>query len=174
MVYGTAGTERTMAQTAQAASPTAGDAAAPDRVVVGFDGSPGSYLALRWAAREAERRSAPLQVVSSWEKAGGSDLSPADEPAEVAAKRVQRALKAVLLEGVRLERISYYTPQGPAGPALLEAATGADLLVLGTTGPEGKQSPGPVSTFCLQHAQIPIAFVPSSWHGFAETAPGPA
>ncbi|MGI8331163.1 universal stress protein [Actinomadura scrupuli] len=163
-----------MAQTAGATSPTAGDAAAPDRVVVGFDGSPGSHLALRWAAREAERRGAPLQVVSSWEKAGDPDPSSPDEPAEVAAERVQQALRALLLEGVRLERISYSTPQGPAGPVLLEAATGADLLVLGTTGLEAKQSPGPVSAFCLRHARIPVAFVPSSWPGPADTAHGPA
>lgn len=163
-----------MAQTAHGSSPTAGDETSPDRVVVGFDGSPGSHLALRWAAREAERRGARLQVVSSWEKSGDPDLTSADEPAEVAAERVQQALKAVLLEGVRLERISYSTPQGPAGPVLLEAATGADLLVLGTTGLEGKQSPGPVSSYCLRHAPIPVAFVPSSWHGPAASAPGPA
>ncbi|MCW2886926.1 MAG: hypothetical protein QOE54_5389 [Streptosporangiaceae bacterium] len=161
-----------MSQTAADASSTAGDPAAPDRVVVGFDGSPGSHLALRWAAREAQRRRAPLQVISAWEKRGDSDLDPADEHAEVAAERIQRALKAILLEGVQLERVSYATSRGPAGPVLLEAAAGADLLVIGTTGLEAKQSPGRVSLYCLQHARIPLAFVPSSWHGLGGPDPG--
>jgi nucleotide-binding universal stress UspA family protein len=145
--------------------PDDGAAAPHRRIVVGFDGSPGSYAALRWAVREAHRRGTSLQVVSAWGASGSDhlDVTRPDEDAEVAAERVQMALKTILLEKPRPEHVSSITPQGPPGPALLDAATGAELLIIGTTGLEAKQTPGPVSLYCLHHSRIPVVFVPNVW-----------
>ncbi len=35
-------------------------------IVVGVDGSPGSYLALDWAVEEATRRGLPLRIIHSF------------------------------------------------------------------------------------------------------------
>jgi nucleotide-binding universal stress UspA family protein len=37
-----------------------------EEIIVGYDGSPGSELALRWAAREASDRGIPLTVCHAW------------------------------------------------------------------------------------------------------------
>ena len=43
-----------------------GGSAAPRGIVVGVDGSDHSKCALVWAAREAERRSRPLHIVTAY------------------------------------------------------------------------------------------------------------
>jgi nucleotide-binding universal stress UspA family protein len=37
-----------------------------DEIIVGYDGSPGSELALHWAAREARERGTRLTVCHAW------------------------------------------------------------------------------------------------------------
>ena len=49
------------------------------RIVVGADGSAGSLDAVRWAARDAARRSAPLHLISTVVVAGRQGV-PADLP----------------------------------------------------------------------------------------------
>ncbi|MET9854514.1 universal stress protein [Streptomyces sp. NPDC006450] len=104
-------------------------------LVVGVDGSPQSRAAADWAAREAVRRDLPLHMVHAWlwqplaqpitqnrdteARRAGDILGEAE--AELTDRYPGIALTAELLSDVPV-------------PALLHAAKGADMLVVGTRG----------------------------------------
>jgi nucleotide-binding universal stress UspA family protein len=136
------------------------------RIVVGIDGSPTSERALRWAAEEAVLTEAVLDVVHAWLPTyplTAHDVFDDQAGLENAAHR--RLLDAVAqvgsevegLVGIR-ERLELEHPT----TALLKAAEGADLLVVGTRGRGGFTGLllGSVSQRCLTHAPCPVAVVP--------------
>lgn len=130
------------------------------RVVVGVDGSTDSVAALLWAAPEACRRGAVLQIVSAWDEgdpAGPDSGRPGS--ARTAARLLDRALKHVLREKLRPERIACNPVKGDPGKVLLDKARGADLLVLGITADGESQVPGATGLYCLRHARVPVVFV---------------
>jgi nucleotide-binding universal stress UspA family protein len=139
-------------------------------IVVGVDGSEGSLQALRWAADEARLRKALLQVVLAWDYpaslfAGASfsvpDLEILGDFGKLAEARLGQALQdaSSALEGVEVER---RVIEGAPALALIEAAKGADLLVVGTRGHGGFVGLllGSVSQQCAHHAPCPIVIVP--------------
>ncbi|HEY8546966.1 MAG TPA: universal stress protein, partial [Acidimicrobiales bacterium] len=138
--------------------------AGPERVVVGVDGSPVAQRALRWAIDEARARGARLDVVHAWSApvVGGPFAIVAFEPtlAEQAANEiVDRALAAEDTTGVDVQR---GVTCGAAAPALLAAAQGAGLVVVGSRGRGGFQRLllGSVSQQVAQHAPGPVVVVP--------------
>jgi nucleotide-binding universal stress UspA family protein len=134
--------------------------AAGPRVVIGVGGSADSVAALLWATREAGRRGAVLHIVSAWEDSDPRPGSACPAAAQTAARRLDRALRHVLREELRPHRIACAATEGEPGKVLLNTARGADLLVLGT-GREGNgHVPGPIGRYCLQHAHVPVVFVP--------------
>lgn len=135
-------------------------AATGPRVVIGVDGTADSVAALLWAAREACRRGALLHIVSAWEDAGGPPGSASPRGAQIAARRLDRALSHVLREEPRPDRIACASTEGDAGKVLLNTARGADLLVLGTTADGNGRVPGQIGLYCLRHAHVPVVFVP--------------
>ncbi|GAB1516139.1 universal stress protein [Actinophytocola sp. KF-1] len=108
-------------------------------VVVGYNGRPHAREALAWAAAEAGRRDVPLLVVYAANFPGMTlgpgpgllDPSPGalDAVKEVTAQGVTEALTRQ--PGLRVAGVTEVT--SPAH-ALLEAAAGAGLLVIGTRG----------------------------------------
>ena len=144
------------------------------RIVVGIDGSPESVQALRWALAEAKLRGAELRVVHTWTYpyiAAGPGLDPGldadmiDNAERLATELVTRQLDELGDEtlGVDIERA--IVEGGPA-PALLEAAEGADLLVVGSRGRGGFTGLllGSVSQQCAHHAPCPVVIVRASTH----------
>jgi nucleotide-binding universal stress UspA family protein len=139
------------------------------RIVVGVDGSDTSLLALSWAAAEAELRNATLDVVHAWtETAVGAgthasafsvDLDGARAAADAALDDAIDA--AALPDGARLVR---HAIMGPGAAVLLEIATGADLLVVGTRGRGGVAGLllGSVSHDCIKAATCPVVVVPAA------------
>lgn len=134
-------------------------------IVVGFDGSEGSQAALRFAAREARLRGAPLRVLTAWHVpalayAGGVFDPRAYEDDAHAAGEAARAVAAE--EGEELE-VACAAAQGQAAQVLLDAARDADLLVVGTRGYGGFAGLllGSVSQELAHHATCPLAIVPS-------------
>lgn len=138
------------------------------RVVVGIDGSPGADVALRFALAEARLRDAELRVVCAWEipamaLAGGYVAE--ELPGEL--ERTARQTITDALERAGADRgavgIETLAVEGQAAQALLEAADGADLLVVGTRGRGGFASLllGSVSQAVAHHAQVPVAIIPS-------------
>lgn len=133
-------------------------------IVVGVDGSETSVGALRWAVAEARLRGTGLVVLTAWHVpyAGLEPLVAGLDP-EVflrAARTAQEsALAAVDTTGVDIER---RLVEGGAGPALLEAARDAELVVVGTRGHGGVLGLllGSVSHAVVQHAPCPVVVVP--------------
>lgn len=139
-----------------------------DEIVVGVDGSPGSLVALRWAAEEARVHGAKLRAVASWHASAVSSL-PAwgvAEPPEVAIEALRDGLTETLAaEGVGGQggpEVEGVVVEGHPAGALLEAAEGADLLVVGTRGHGGFAGLvlGSVSQHVVSHATCPVVVVP--------------
>jgi len=128
------------------------------RVVVGIDGSEGSNRALEWAATEASRSGAVLEVHASYGP-GYVFVTPHE---------VEQAMQRLLDDAV--EHIHGVAPgvaltgviqQGSAAQSLIEASKGADLLVVGSRGRGGFSGLllGSVSQQCSLHAHCPIVIV---------------
>lgn len=138
-------------------------------IVVGIDGSEGSKRALRWAADEARLRGARLTLVRAWYPSAalygfGFGLIDAEAVGDlrILAKRQLEEIhaeNAERLEGIDVEcRVVEDLPAN----ALLEAARGADLLVVGTRGHGGFAGLllGSVSAHCAHHSPCTLVIVP--------------
>jgi nucleotide-binding universal stress UspA family protein len=124
-----------------------------------------------WAAEDAVQRKVPLQIVHAWtmpllgELPGLVVLEPipyeqaAQEVLDAAVGRVERLAPSLSVQPRLVE--------AEAVGALLEAATEASVLVLGSHGRGwlGSAVVGSVSQQCVTHAGVPIVVVPA--HGDA-------
>jgi nucleotide-binding universal stress UspA family protein len=147
------------------------------RVVVGVDRDDRededrenpSGAALLWAATEAARRGADLDVVHVWQPP--SYLSPLGIPYPVPDVAPWEARAKALLEdavssiphAVRAEipLLSPISLTGSTGAALVDTARGADVLVVGSRGHRALRGLlGSVSHQCLHHASCPVVVVP--------------
>ena len=138
-------------------------------IVVGIDASSHSMAALAWAMREAALKKAPLTVVtvevvaaSGW---GGSQVYPADyELRDKAQKAAEEAVAATAksLGGDAPESVTVKALLGQAAEQLIEAAKGADQLVLGRRGTGGfnRLMLGSVTSQVVHHAECPVTVVP--------------
>jgi nucleotide-binding universal stress UspA family protein len=135
-------------------------------IVVGVDGSAPSHVALRWAAEEARRRSARLLVIHAHEWPWpGAPLGPVNTTAPDSIEQQARQLVADAI--AEAKGIAPTVPvegravSGVAAAALLEAARGAALLVVGDRGRGGfaRLLLGSVSTQVANHAEGPVAVV---------------
>lgn len=134
-------------------------------IVVGTDGSDSSSAALRWALDEATAHGMPVTAVLAW---GFLDQRHADLDApfdpDYSAEDAAAALDAYVERAVGSAGASH-VEQRPIcdlpARALLEAADGASLLVLGARGLGGFKGLllGSVSQHCLHHATSPVAIV---------------
>ena len=133
---------------------------APGPVVVGADGSSASRAAMAFAAKDATLRAVPLQVVplqvvSALADAPG-DLGGAGRMQEAIDHDVA-SLEKQHPELTILRQVTYGQPR----TALLDAAAGAQLIVVGNRGRGGlKGMPlGSVSQALIQHAPCPVAVI---------------
>ncbi|MER6299492.1 universal stress protein [Kitasatospora sp. NPDC001539] len=139
---------------------------AKPRIVVGVDGSPASEQALRWAVEYAKAVGGAVDAVTAWEYPAfygwGGTSAPAEvyNPEDVAGRTLADSVaKAVGAEpGVP---ISENVVPGNAAGALLQAAKGAALLVVGSRGLGGFSGVllGSVSRHLTEHAPCPVVVV---------------
>jgi nucleotide-binding universal stress UspA family protein len=139
-----------------------------ERIVVGVDGSQTAKLAARWAAREARLRGATLELVTAWEVApaayGYGYVAIPEEFMKGLAKAAEDTVAAAA-EVVRAEapdaEVQTTVVEGHAAQVLLEAAEGAELLVVGCRGLGGFRELvlGSVSQQCAHHARCPVVIV---------------
>ena len=132
-------------------------------IVVGVDGSGVSKETLRFALEEARRRRTGLHVVHAfweWEPIPGTreielDRSPQEREAWLAA-----LVHEVVGEVTDVE-IRQSTVDDDPAPALLAAAQGAELLIVGSRGQGGFAGLllGSVSQQCVHHASCPVVVV---------------
>jgi nucleotide-binding universal stress UspA family protein len=117
-------------------------------VVVGVDSA--SEVALAFGFEEAALRERPLRVVHAW----GPETTVADE-ARIAAGGLELTTSLWREKYPRVDAETVLVA-GPAQQALLEAAEGAGLLVVGGGGL------GAVGGAVVQHAPCPVAVVRSA------------
>lgn len=145
------------------------------RVVVGVDGSPESRAALRHGLAEARRRGARLEVVTAFispERLAVVNRLPIVTEREAVAEAAEAAARSEVDEVVAGERVEHPGAAAPPvavravagdpGPALTDAAAGAQVLVVGHRGRGGVATTllGSVAWWCLRHAPCPLTVVP--------------
>lgn len=145
------------------------------KVVVGVDGSESSVQALRLAARLAPALEAAIHAVAVWELppvyADETGNIPPDSDATEAIEAAEAAEAKILADTVTKafgpdipENLSQELIRGPARDKLVEAGTGAALLVVGRRG-HGRRflgmHLGSVSSACVSHADCPVLVVHS-------------
>ena len=139
-------------------------------IVVGFDGSENSQNALKWAVDEAKHRDGQLRVLTAWSKpplawypavleTAVGEVVAEDSPQQAAATLQAAALKAAEDEGV--SATGQVVHNDSAASALLNAAQGADLVVVGSRGHGGFPGLhlGSVATQIINHAPCPVLVV---------------
>ena len=132
------------------------------RIVVGVDGSASSKEALGWAVAQARLTGQPVEAVISWEyptnyaaaEWGGFD-------GEANATQLLQAAVADAVHGEDAARVTQRAVRAQAARALLDAAAGAALLVVGSRGHGGFTGLllGSVSQQVITHASCPVAVV---------------
>ncbi|MCU1425059.1 MAG: universal stress protein UspA [Microbacteriaceae bacterium] len=144
------------------------------RVVVGVDGSPQSLLALRRAAEmfDDETVIEPIMVWQHPPTAHTYALSDWD-PEEEAARVLRDAIIQVFGDPVP-GRVRPAVTTGPAAKALIDASSGAELLIVGSRGHGGFAGLvlGSVSSACAGYAHCPVLVMrePSVARRTADTA----
>ena len=138
------------------------------RIVVGVDGSQASEQALAWAVRQAELTGASVEAVIIWHYPvviGGMPYAPLavleeSDFGRFAATTLSNAITAAVGKDVPV-KISSTVRQGNAAQILVDAADGADLLVVGSRGHGGFTQAllGSVSQHCVHHAPCPVVII---------------
>jgi nucleotide-binding universal stress UspA family protein len=140
------------------------------RIVVGVDGSPGCRTALAWAMNQARLTGATVEAVTAWQDPavygtayGWMDGAfEGDTYATAMVKALDDTVAEVSDEVGAPVTVDARVVQGHPVEALLEAAAGAQLLVVGSRG-RGTFAGivlGSVSQHCVQHAPCPVVVVP--------------
>lgn len=134
------------------------------QIVVGVDESDGAAIALRWAVREGAVRGWSVQAVMAWGfldqhqgiLAERFDPDCGDDALDALAGIVKTAVGTDAADSVRRRAICDLPAR-----ALLDAAKGSELLVVGARGLGGFRGLllGSVSQHCLHHATTPVAIV---------------
>lgn len=134
------------------------------RVVVGVDGSPASYEALRWAARYARLVAGTVDAVAAYDLPGAVGWSaPAVDAAfdeEQAKQELTEEIEKVIRQ-VGEVPMEQHLVRGAAAQVLIGASAGAEVLVVGSRGRGGFASLllGSVSQQCAAHASCPVVIV---------------
>jgi nucleotide-binding universal stress UspA family protein len=125
---------------------------APGPVAVGADGSDGSRAAVAFAAEEATLRAVPLLAVCALADAPGSlgGAGPMQEAFDRDTARWEKEYPELTI----LRQVTFGQPR----IALLDAASGAQLLIVGSRGRGGLKGMllGSVSQAMLHHARCPV------------------
>ena len=140
------------------------------RIVVGVDGSHCSKTALRWAMAQAWRTGATVEAVNAWQDPVAYGYAPGWTPAMYGGESISVLTQKILDQTVaevagqegRPSEVLTRVVQGHPAQVLMEAATGAQLLVVGSRG-HGTFAGillGSVSQHCVQHAPCPVVVVP--------------
>jgi nucleotide-binding universal stress UspA family protein len=134
------------------------------RIVAGVDGSPSSREALRWAVRQAALTGSVVDAVIAWHDRASyagyawliADTCDADLAAKTLSEVVGSTIPAASTVTVRPRAV-----EGHAARVLVDAAHGADLLVVGSRGHGGFPGKllGSVSQHCVQHSPCPVVII---------------
>ena len=138
------------------------------RIVVGIDGSESSRQALQWAIDEGRHHSSCIEAVHAWHDV----YVELDTP--YSGELLTRQMYSDAADAVVADVVDAADASGLAAPvgrtvvqdapahALLEAARGADLVVVGSRGRSGFLGLllGSVSQQVVHHAPCPVVVIP--------------
>ncbi len=141
-----------------------------DRIVVAVDGSETGRRALRWAVDEATAHGAVVIAVHAWSEPpiGTYPLAAVQEDPDLfrraAEEVVRREVDAVTGGGGSGPVIEVRLVAGAAATAVIEAASGADLVVVGSRGRGGFKGLllGSVSQQVVHHSPVPVVVIPAA------------
>lgn len=139
-------------------------------ILVGHDGSAASGRAVAWAADLAVRLGHPLHVLRAW------SLTTAPKPETMELGYVpppedfEKAVLAALahdIDALDLPtecEVELHAARGQSSHRLLEAAQGADMLVVGARGAGGFRGLGFGSTAdqVVRNSPVPVVVVPAT------------
>jgi len=143
-------------------------------IAVGVDGSDHSRRALSWAIREAERRDAPLTVLTVHpdpvRPATGifwavPEHQESRTDLEVARERVRDWVDKVVSDtGATVPEVRVTVVTGDPAVQLIMASHDADLIVVGCRGggPVTQHLMGSVSRKVAHHAACPVVVIPAA------------
>lgn len=130
------------------------------RIVVGVDGSEDSKLALRWAVEYARSFGAEVEAVAAPEMHITAALTAAptsEDYVRDAGERLDKAIAEVIGPDTDVT-ITRRVVGDRAARALVQAARGAQLLVVGSSG-QGElpgMHIGSTTNYCVHHAPCPV------------------
>ena len=138
------------------------------RIVAGVDGSPSSRAALRWAVRQARLTGGTVDAVMAWHipmvlQSHGWAPIYVEEEGDFRTE-ASKTIHAVIGEEVGpedRERVRSLVVNDQPAHALLAAADGADLLVVGSRGHGALADAmlGSVGQYCVHHASCPVLII---------------
>jgi nucleotide-binding universal stress UspA family protein len=139
------------------------------RIVVGVDGFESSKAALRWAIRQAKLTGAVVEAVTAWHIPLGTGWVPTPDMPDY-----QEDAFAVLSEAI--DEMCTVDPdvqvcprvvEGRTGQVLVDAADGAELLVVGSRGHRGLAEAllGSVGQYCANNASCPVVITRGKHEG---------
>ena len=130
-------------------------------IAVGYDGSPDSVAALRWAARLAVQCQARLKVLHAVGLLEHAGLAATRSP------HTDDVIEIALNEGLDRRELEWQVVDGDPCSSLLRLAdppSAVDLLVVGSRG--GGQHAGSLlgstSLELVEHSNVPVVVVPST------------
>ena len=135
--------------------------------MVGVDGSEVAKEALQYALHEAKLRGTRVRAVHAWMPStmmpatGPGMVPPMDiEPYREAAEQLLRTTVAAVA-GEQADKVELVVSESPAGPALIDNAHDAELIVVGRRGRGAVKSLvlGSVSSYVLLHSTCPVLVV---------------
>ena len=137
-------------------------------ILVGHDGSTDSTDAVAWAARHAARLGIPLHVLRAWTLTNAPRpatmergyVPPTEDFQEAVLDQLSRDIEAM---GLPAEcTIELHAAHGQSAAKLLEAAEGADLLVVSKRGAGGFRGLvfGSTADQVVRNAPCPVVVVP--------------
>lgn len=134
------------------------------RIVVGYDGSPQSWSAARWAVAEAYRHDCALHVVNAYELPQlaafyeDSRVPPPTGVAERAERHLSDLVAHLHATYASVDIVGTAVPGSPA-QTLLDLSVGSRMLVVGSRGAGGFAGLllGSVSQQVATHAHVPVA-----------------
>lgn len=136
-----------------------------ERIVVGVDGSETGQRGLHWALEEARARHAAVDAACAWRspivgiRRGATRVDPAAIDAD-AQRVLDQAIDAEDTSGLPAP-VRRIVRSGSATQVVLQAAAGADLIVVGSRGLGGFKGLllGSVSHQIARHAPCPVVIV---------------
>ena len=141
------------------------------KIVVGVDGSASAQAALAWAVQQAELTGATVEAVIAWHYPiafAGAPFAAIGSQMDVdfagAAAQMLSAAISETADPTGSVKVSSTVREGNAAQVLIDAAEGADLLVVGSRGHGGFTEAllGSVSQHCVHHARCPVVIVRGS------------